>query len=318
METGDRRARAERGVPPTVRTGLVVRKRAERHAARVRIALHARRLPTATQLAFDPLARPSHHRGRRTLGFWLAVGGSLLIHVAAVSGGLWLRAQRGTRSARDEVKIEVRQRPPEPPPEKKPEPPPPIEKPARVPPKIVKAPPPSAPPPPPTKVAPVRVVGLSLESTTEGGEGPAFAIGNTRFGETDKKAVAPKDVSSAPPGQDPNATEARGPGKSNQAASRIPVAGVAYEMPKRLHPHEPPYPEVLKSQGVEDDVGVMVNIDATGKVTACKIIKASQYPEFNEAARIAALAEEFEPAKKNGEPFPYTISYKYRFRLEDQ
>ena len=56
--------------------------------------------------------------------------------------------------------------------------------------------------------------------------------------------------------------------------------------------------------------------DATGKVTRVKIISASPYPEFNQAADKAAHEEEFEPALRDGIPIPYTLSYTYRFRLE--
>jgi TonB family protein len=142
-------------------------------------------------------------------------------------------------------------------------------------------------------------------------------VGNTRFGETADRAVAPKDVTPHP-GLDPTATEARGPGRSNQAASRIPVAGVKIELPKRRRPRQPPYPSTLKSQGIEDDVMVLIAIDATGKVTSVKILKPSQYPELNESARVAALGEEYDPATKDGVPIPYSLSFTYRFRLEEE
>ena len=102
----------------------------------------------------------------------------------------------------------------------------------------------------------------------------------------------------------------------NQAASRIPVAGVQYTPPKRKRPHEPAYPETLKAQEIEADVTVMVSIDSTGKVTHVKIIRAAQYPEFNEVAQKTAIEEEFEPATRDGNAIPYTLSYTYRFRLE--
>lgn len=294
----------------------MARKQSERQAARRRIALHTQSPVTGAQLAFDPLARRSHRPARRRAAFWVAVLGSLAVHLGAVVLGFSLRSFRGYRSDRQEVKIEVRQKQPDLPP-KAPEPPAPIEKPVARPPKIAKAPPPSAPPPPPAKAPPVRVVGLSLESTTEGGDGPAFAVGNTRFGETAKQAVDPKSVT-AHPGLDPTAAEPRGPGRSNAAATRIPVAGVKIEMPKRRHPREPPYPATLKSQGIEDDVMVLIAIDATGKVTNVKILKPSQYPELNEAARTAAGAEEYEPATRDGIPIPYSLSFTYRFRLQEE
>jgi periplasmic protein TonB len=171
--------------------------------------------------------------------------------------------------------------------------------------------------PPPATPKAVRIVGLSLESTTEGGSGPSFAVGNTRQGETAERAVAPKDIT-PPPESTAAPTNSTGSGKGNQVASRIPVAGVKYELPTRRHPKNPPYPSTLKSQGIEGDVPVLVSIDATGKVTAVKILKPSAYPEFNEAARLAALAEEFEPATRDGAPIPYPLSFTYRFRLEDQ
>ena len=62
----------------------------------------------------------------------------------------------------------------------------------------------------------------------------------------------------------------------------------------------------------------MVSVDATGKVTKVKIIKESPYPEFNENARTAALAEEYEPETRNGVPMATTLVYEIRFRLEDE
>src|SRR5206468_852910 len=130
--------------------------------------------------------------------------------------------------------------------------------------KIEAPPPPPKVAPPPKIAPPPRVVGLSLESTVEGGGGPSFAVGNTRTGDTEKKAVAPSEV---PPVPGP---ATRGPvapppeSKGNQVASRIPVAGVRYELPKRKHERKPPYPETPKSQGLEGDVTVLVKIDAEG------------------------------------------------------
>ena len=48
-----------------------------------------------------------------------------------------------------------------------------------------------------------------------------------------------------------------------------------------------------------------------------KILKSSGHPELDEAARKAALAESFEPASRDGVAIPYTLSYTYRFRLDD-
>ena len=300
------------------RRPLVERRDQSRREARRRISARETTSLTAQQKAFDPLTRGNRTPGRRVLLMLLAVAGSLAAHVAVVGSGVGWHLLSPAPPAHDEVKIEVREKPPEPPPKKEaePPPPPPVEK---VRPKIVKAlPPPEAPPPQEKpKAPPVRVVGLSLDSTAEGGDGPSFAVGNTRMGETDKKAVAPKDVK--PPSTEAPAVAApSGPAAVNQAASRIPVAGVKIGLPKRRNPKPPPYPAVLKTQGLEADVTVMVSIDASGKVATVKIIKEAPYPEFNEAARVAALAEEFEPATRDGVPMPYSLSFTYRFRLEDE
>jgi protein TonB len=265
---------------------------------------------SAAQLAFDPLTRPTHRPARRRERLALSVLGSLAVHGATVAVGLALgTGLLGPR--REEVKIEMRERPREPPPESKPEPPQ-IEKPTRPAPKVAKSPPPPAAPPPKAKVAPVRVVGLSLESTGEGGDGPAFAVGDTRMGETDKTAVAPKE--SAPP---PPAAAAPGPARSNQAASHLPVAGIKYEKPKPRKTPEPEYPAELKSQGLEADVMVLASIDVDGKVTSVKVIKGSPYPAFDEAARVAVLTYEYEPATRDGVATTYQLSFTVRFRLKD-
>ena len=157
----------------------------------------------------------------------------------------------------------------------------------------------------------MRVVGLSLESTTEGGGGPSFAAGNTRLGETEKQAVAPKDVTPPPSGVS-DAAGALAPGRTNQIASRIPVDGITYVKAKRKVNRPPPFPPTLKSQGIEGQVSVMVSVDATGKVTKVKIIKPSPYPEFNEAARTSALADEYEPETRNGVPMATTLVFDYQ------
>jgi len=108
------------------------------------------------------------------------------------------------------------------------------------------------------------------------------------------------------------------PTTANQAATRIPRKGVAFtEARYRGAARKPPYPPTLKAQGIESDVEVLVFIDPTGKVTMVKILHESPYPEFNEAAKQAALAQEWEPATRNGEPMASTKKYSYRFRLTD-
>jgi periplasmic protein TonB len=298
---------------PRPRRALAPRRHAERQEARRRVAAQTREALTAAQRAHDPLAHPRPGPGVRAGWLLVVLLVAALCHVGVVAVGFLIGGRDRPQRERVEqtVKVEMREPPPPPPPppeEKRPEPPPP-EPIAKKPPPPPKAAPPPAPAP---KGPPPRVVGLSLDSTVEGGGGPAFATGETHNGQTADRAAPPKPVEpTTAPAPPPRATAT-----PNQAASRIPVAGVQYTPPKRRRPHDPPYPETLKAQEIEADVTVMVSIDAAGKVTTVKIIRAAPYPEFNEVAQKTAREEEFDPAQRDGVPIPYTLSYTYRFRLE--
>ena len=146
----------------------------------------------------------------------------------------------------------------------------------------------------------------------EGGNGPSFAVGNTREGRTADRAADPTKVAAV--GAGPIVAE---PTEApNRAATRIPTVGLVFTPAKRKQPSNPPFPATLRSQEIEGDVTVMVSIDATGKVTAVKIIKESPHPEFNDIARKFAMTEAYEPAMKNGVPMSTTITFTYKFRLE--
>jgi periplasmic protein TonB len=298
----------------SARAPFIERKRAERRHARVRAAALVVDPLTPEQAAYDPLP-PLRGAGLGGRSAWLLAMliGSVAVHIAILVVGFALGGrEKGKKdNLRQEVKIEVREtkvEPPPPPVEKPPEP----ERRMKTPPKVAEAPEPPPPKTPPSK-APPRVVGLNFESTSEGGGGPSFAVGNTREGKTADKAQNPADVSKIAPPVAEVEDE-----KVNKAATRIPVAGVKYEQPKRKKPSKPPYPEILKSQGIEADVAVMLSLDETGKVVKVKILKESQYPEFNEAARRTAMNEEFEPATRDGVPIAFSVSFTYRFRLEDE
>ena len=243
---------------------------------------------------------------------------ALALHVVAAMTGIWAGGEKQSfKRDEQEVKIEVREPPPPPPPIVEPEPEPEPAPEELTPPKIEKAPLPKAEPkpaePPPTDKPPPRVVGLSLDSTVEGGQGPGFAVGNTREGQTAKQAADPTKV--APVGVGPIVEQ---PTQSpNRAASRIPTVGLVFTPAKKKKERKPPYPETLKSQGIEGDVVLMVTLDAEGKITAVKILKGALQPEFNESARKTALEDEYEPALKNGVPVPQTLTFTTRFRLEE-
>ena len=139
-------------------------------------------------------------------------------------------------------------------------------------------------------------------------------MGQTARTAIDPRHKAPEKAAIAKPHQTPRAQKS----SPNRAASRIPTAKAEITLPKRRRPLVPPYPPELKAQGIEATIVVMVTLDETGKVTSVKIITPSPHAAFNEAARNAALGEQFEPALRDGVPIPYTLSYSYRFRIEEQ
>ena len=323
--TGERAHKAEeegRHLPE--RLPLVLRKRVARSAARGLVQRRTTRGLTIEQRALRPLvhARAATSDARRTAA---ALVLALAVHGFLVGAG-WRSAKRSdTQSVSREqpVRIEVRERAPVAPPggEAPPESP------------KVTPPPPKAPvarrevahrismptPRPPTEKPslepltpkpPPRVIGLSLESTSDRGTGESFAVGSQRDGQTAARATAPAPSTASAP-----TSNASSP---NQVASRIPLGGATVVPPKRRRLHEPAYPPLLKTQGIEADVTVMSSIGADGKVTKVTIVRPAPQPEFNQAARAAAGEEEFEPATRDGQPIPFVISYTYRFRLQGE
>ena len=179
------------------RTNPFVEKRAHRRqVSRARALAHVR----------VPIHAEFHkHRDQRRMPGWLRAAAGILVllvslglHVGFVVmafGVGRLGAQRAQE--RERLAIEMREhevKPKEPEPEKAPEPKKEVERVAVV--KAVPLPKIEEPPKEPDKKPPPRIVGLSFESTVgEGnGEGPAFAVGNTRLGETDKIAAKKEDV----------------------------------------------------------------------------------------------------------------------------
>jgi len=306
--------------PPRLHANPFVEKQARKRKLAQARSIARVRIPLANDY------RP--HRGLHRMPSWLRAAIGILVllvsvglHVAFVITAFGIsRLSSQKTAARQQVAIEVRQheakpKEPPPPPPKEPEP---EVKPERVMPvRPVAQPKVETQPKEPPKAQPARVVGLSFESTVgEGageGEGPAFGVGNTRMGETAKTAAPPKEV--------PKQTINKGPTTvkpvANAVATRIPVAGVVFAQAKRKKEVKPEFPPMLKTQGIEGDVPVIVWIDEKGKVTSVKILKESPYPEFNEAAKKAALADEFEPATRNGVPTATTLKYNVSFRLVD-
>jgi periplasmic protein TonB len=172
-----------------------------------------------------------------------------------------------------------------------------------------------APTPEPNPV-PRRIVGLSLESTVEG-NGPSFATGTSRLGRTETRAADPARAERAPAPQPAPAASTASRSGVQRDASHIPTRDTQFEKPKRLRPNRPEFPPALKAQGIEGDVVVRVDIAASGQVTGVTIVRSSGYPAFDDAAKQAAASERFAPAMRDGNAVPFTLSYSYRFRIEE-
>jgi TonB family protein len=258
---------------------------------------------------------------RASIGILVLIA-SIGLHVGFVLMALGVGKLGGHKgNEREKIAIEMRER--EPPKPKPAEPPKPEVKPEPEKVVVSKLPPaPKIEEPPKEeeeKKPPPRIVGLNFESTVgEGdGDGPAFAVGNTRLGETDKIAVKKEDIPKESP-ESVNGTAK--PSTANQVARRLPIAGVTRVGPKVKSAPDPDrfYPQNLRAQSLEDSIVVIVTISKEGKVTMVRVIKPSIYPEFNEAAKKLAMEIEYEPETINGEAVETTLKYVVKFELKEE
>ncbi len=234
--------------PPPYRAARV-RARAERRDrafARVRVDIAP---------AVEPVPRRS-----RGIPFWVTASFAAHIGLAAL-GFLTPSSSREDRSFEQAVEMLEAPKPPPPVTAAAAEPPPPsdpvIAPPMKMktptpvplqnkdepPPDPIQAPAPSPDPPKPTR----RVIGLNLDSTVAG-NGPSFAVGNTRMGETSRTAGDP--------------------------AAAAPLPGAQFVPPRRIREVEPNYPPALRAQSVEGEVGLKVDVDATGRVSNVTVVQA--------------------------------------------
>jgi periplasmic protein TonB len=290
-----------------------------RQDARERIHARVAHAIDTPHLLPDPLQR-AESALRSTLSFArllivAALVHGLLLTVIFLGNALVGKASIERPRERMQLRIVPVERPPPPPPAEEPRaeepkvvvPAPPVEAKPKVRPKR----PPQAVLPDPVNTPPVqapakpvrRVVGIDMASTVEGGQGPAFAVGASRMGETADHGVEPR----APTQEVP----------VNRVSTRFADAEAPVVPPRRLAPVAPEYPPLLREQGIEADVVVVVSIGADGQVLKVEVVNPAPQPSFNEAAISSARRERFAPATRAGEPIPYTQRYTIRFRLND-
>ncbi len=210
----------------------------------------------------------------------------------------------------------VRVEPPKPEPEPEPEPPPPPEPEPEPPPKprpVAKVeprplpekppppPPPNAPPPPESDAPPAPIrIGVSLSSTTEGGD---FAVGagNSLYGKTEEKASDPAEAR-------PYA------GEETKQAPFVPASQVSTQ-PRVIGRLDVDYPEEERSGGVEGSVIYLVRIDETGRVASLQLLQGLG-KSFEAVASRALRRARFQPATLRGEPVATEIRYSVTFYLD--
>ena len=277
--------------------------------------------PIAADLkARDPLAHAKRGRGTDSLIAIAFIVAAIAVHGAVIATAF----MAGTAFARREkppeleaIEVEMVDQPPpeepkiEPPPEEAKEPEPEQPKPKKeqpLPDPIDVKPE----PPPPEKEPPRRIVGLSLESTTDGSGGQSFAVGNTRMGKTEKIAHSPVEIETLP-----KPVEKVLP--TNREATRVPTKTKSVLVkPKPIGGmREPPFPDLYQAQGIEADVTVRVRIDRAGKAIEAEVVSPAPQPEFNRAAIETAQQQKFEPASRDGQTIEWTITFTYHFRLVD-
>lgn len=197
----------------------------------------------------------------------------------------------------------------------KPPPPTPLEEPRPVPTKVRVKPPSikvadsqrapepikNRPPPPPNEAPPSSgkqeplVVGISMSSTTTAG-GFAAPVGNTLYGKTPVAATQPSQV------------------KPYLVPRYTPIYQVDSE-PVVIGEVKIPYPDKLRSAGIEGSVVLTIAVDASGSVVAAKVIQ-GPHPGLNDAALQAIRKFRFKPAIKNGEAVSTEVRYTYTFLLD--
>jgi protein TonB len=260
-------------------------------------------------------------------------GGRLVACVVASLAGhaLLMRTLSGLpeRPAERPTRVEVQVVPAPPPPE------PPQPEPAPEPPKPTPEPPvaPTPPPKPTTKPQPAReqpkqqqpnpvpqvdavprdsapterpaavgdttdvpTFGISMESTSQAGAGPAVPTGNTlQGGARDAPAVGkPKPL---PPAGAPVAA---------REVTKMPL-------PKHGSCPQAKYTDAAREAAVEGQVELQFVVDADGHVRDVKVLKKLGYG-LDESAIAAVKACAFTPGERNGEPVPTLVPlFKYTF-----
>jgi TonB family protein len=108
-----------------------------------------------------------------------------------------------------------------------------------------------------------------------------------------------------------------GLGAQRPAAPATVEANKLSKLPKLIKPVEAEYPKEAAAKGIEAEVILLLDIDATGQVTGVAVTQPAVPAGmgFDEAATFAAQQFEFEPAEMDGKPIAIQLSYRTKFKL---
>ena len=226
--------------------------------------------------------------------------------------GHWVLIDRGASYARAQprptyVPVEMALvEPPPPPPPVEEAPPPEPPKPEKVkvaelkPPKKAEPPPANEEPPPeppkPDEPPPIPVFGVTMESVVGADTGASMSVrvGNTLAKAPEEEFTPPDEV------------------KPFKVTSRFDVD----RMPQTKRRCTIDYPQEARNLGIEGKVILEVEVFGDGSVGKVKIIKGPGYG-LNKAAQRAMKKCKFSPAVQGGKPVTTTITFTYRWELDD-
>jgi protein TonB len=168
----------------------------------------------------------------------------------------------------------------------------------------------TAPPPKETTPAPAPLplaLGLTLSSTTQGGHGAKFAVGDSLMGEPDRIAHAPRP---------PRRAAVPRAGTDAPVAVRAPLTNNRTSVAAKLQRSTMPvYPLAAKNQGLEGVVVLAITIGPDGRVEDVRVLRGLGFG-LDESALKAARQTQWQPATLDGQPIRSTRRFNVRFTLQ--
>lgn len=160
---------------------------------------------------------------------------------------------------------------------------------------------------------PVHLEGLTMESTVEGGEGPAMKIGQgIDSGRITNRYVDPNrfgEIKTRPGARG----DGRGTGMGDGTASS---EGCEDTEAKVLNQVEADYTVLARRRGVEGQVVFLVTIGRDGRASSVELVDGLGFG-LDEAAEAAIRQWRFEPATRNCEPVSSRRRVAYEFEISE-